>query len=587
MKFSITTIPLFSLLAALAVGCGANRTGLSDGGLLSNMCPMPVECALGSSCIGGRCVALNDQAQIVLSAEPPPRAVAVRESGPVSDTRTVRSMETIDLRLPRTRPVRGGVFGSVMGQNVRVEAQVQFLRSMSTLGETGVSTLSMLGDDLAGGIRTELAPGLYDAVVEPTDQTAFPPVRLRQFLTVREGAPTDVTEFVLQYNSLLNVSGAVLDRDVGAGVGGLYVRAVDAEGNAVSTRAVTTNGSGSFRLQLSPSAVGSPWSLEITSGAPISPMAQQLPPSRFVYRIAATSLVPNVHAGYEGLSITIPGLARFAQTAEGICPGCVAVEASVKTERLESVPSSTVYFHGSVIPDLPRGHVAWYESYARTNADGDFNVYLVPGGYDAVITPEDTANRLAITSTELLVPEVALRGPTLTVHDRASIVGRLQNSDGEPIAMDGCTVRAIPLRDQSSNGTTAVIAAREATVMTAPDGSYQLNVDPGRYVLLATPVIDTGFAAAVHLTSIDRTTTRANETTAPVPLVLDTPVIVRGRVLDASGAILPNARVRAAARVVLRTMVGGNVSEVALDVPLDSDSTNENGEYELLVPPSM
>jgi hypothetical protein len=521
---------------------------------------------------------------IVLTAEPP-RLVSTREIGSISDAREVRSLESVDIQLPRTRPVRGDVFGTVMGQNVRVEAQVRFVRSMASLGELGVTALAMVGDEAIAGVHTDLSPGLYDAFVEPTDQTAFPPVRLREFLNVRDDRP--VTEFVVPYTALLSVSGAILDRDVGAGVGGLFVRAVDAEGNAVSTRAVTTNGTGSFRLQLSPSADSSPWSLEITTGAPISQMAREMPPSRFVYRIAASALSANPRAGYEGLSVTIPGLARFAQTAEGICPGCVTVDASVKTDRLENVGGATVYLHGSVITDLPRGHVAWYESYARTDVSGDFIVSLVPGGYDAVITPQDTANRLAITSSELLVPEMGLRGRTLTVHDRAPINGRLQAPNGAPMPLEGVVVRAIPLRDQGSNGTTAVVNGREVSAQTAEDGSYTVYVDPGRYVLLALPAADTGFAAAVHLEPIDRTVTRASDATDQIRLPLSTPVVVRGRVRDAMGALLPNARVSAAARVVLRTLIGQQSTEVALDLPLASETTNANGEYELIVPPTM
>ncbi len=574
--------------AALLTGCAAQGQPRSpDGGIVvTNMCMRPTDCSASASCVGGRCVARDERARIVLTAEPP-RVVAARENGSVSDMREVRSQESVDIRLPRTRPVRGGVFGTVMGQVVRVEAQVRFARSMATLGELGVSALSMVGEEATAGIRTELAPGLYDAFVEPTDQTAFPPVRLREFLTVRESANQDPTEFSLQYNSLLAVSGSVLDRDVGAGVGGLFVRAVDSAGNAMSTRGVTTNGSGSFRLALSPSADSTPWSLEITTGAPISQVARELPPSRFVYRIASTALAANPRAGYEGLSITIPGLARFAQTAEGICPGCVAVEASVQTERLENVAGSTVYLHGSVIPDLPRGHVAWYESYARTDMNGDFNVWLVPGGYDAVITPQESSNKLGITSTEMLVPEMPLRGRTLTVRDRVPIRGRLQDSSGGAVPLGGVVVRAIPLREQGSSGTTTISTGREVSAETFADGTYTLMVDPGRYVLLATPAPDTGFAAAVHLTPVDRIIPRATDATEQFALSLAAPVFVRGRVLDAAGMVLQNARVSAAARVVLRTTIDMVTTEVALDLPLASDMTGPAGDYELLVPPVM
>ncbi len=578
---SILTATALSACSALAPFVGPR-----------NACSTDVQCGAEASCVEARCVARQSSTWVVLAATPA-NSNQQRAFAPTTLAhQEVRAGSTRDITLARAREVRGVVRAPAGSADALVNANVRFVRSDAAANDPGVVRFSSASSDEATqGFSVFLAEGQYDVFVEPRpvaptnpmgmEVQSLPPLVLRGALTVDfRMDPALPLPFGISYSDTLEVSGFIVDRDAGAGVGDLLVRIVDDKGAPLSTRGQTSTGSGAFRIGLAPQGSAQRWSLEISSAESAPTTGAAATSARAVYRIERDALLSN--GELTGLQVRIPGLNRLARTTEGACVGCVPIEASVEraVRPLDETAglSASVFMHGS-LEDLPAGHHAWFEAYARSDARGAFTTFVLPGNYQVNITPEDESYALALSTLRV---STMVRGRTFTVPLKTSVNGVVRASLPNASPMSLVDIEAIPLNEPAPSGSAPALAPRAQTGRTDGAGAFSLRLDPGRYLIVARPSSATGFAAALTAQPVVVTTDGA---TPSVSLSVGAPIALRGRVLA------PNqfdpvaaASVQAFARVPYTLSTGTSSS---VDVSMFSAEADEDGEFEALLPAGL
>jgi|LNFM01.1.fsa_nt_gb hypothetical protein len=554
-----------------------------------NACGVAGDCGEGAMCVEARCVAQSSATTAVVLTAIPAENDSQRAFAPVTlPQEVVRSQSTVDVTLARSREVTGVVRAPPGSREPFVNALVRFVRSGTN--EAGVSVFSSATEDeTTSGFSVFLATGTYDVFIEPrvvatpdpmNMQQTRPPLIEREFLVVNADAvSSEPQRHNLVYGEPLVVSGFIVDRDLGAGVGELLVRAVDSRGALISTRGTTATGNGAFNIGIMLDQRSPEWFLEVSTGdTPSTTAAARMPPTtaRMVYRIASSALVSGGGA-LTGLQVRIPGLQRLSRTPDGACVGCVDVEATVeRAVRSPDAPSgllATIYMRGQ-LEQLPMGHQAWFEVLARSTASGSITTAVLPGNYQVIITPEDEA--FALTQSTLRVSTM-VRGRTFSVPLRPVLQGSLRAETSRSVGMGGVEIEARPLDASTLN--LPVATARATTSVTDATGRFSLELDPGRYVIVARPDPSTGFAAVVHPTPVE---VRMDTARAELALVARPPLTLRGRVNTPGSSLgAPGARVRAFGRVAYESQ---SAMMSTIDVPVAEDVADRTGLFELLLP---
>jgi hypothetical protein len=588
---SMTRRSALALVTMLA-GCSASAVHVPTS---INQCTSALDCGSDAMCSEFRCVARQASTSVGFIAAPS-RTALQRSFAPVTlAPRELRSNATVDLTLARAREVRGWVRTSINGQQTFVSAVVRFQRVDSD--EPGVSVFaSATEEESTSGFSVFLPIGTYDVFVEPREVASTMPMTMPQTrppfvergFTVR---PSDQEQgpqpYLIAYSEPLAVTGFIVDRELGAGVGGLLVRAVDSKGALISTRSTTATGSGAFNLgimlreSMTRGTVGGPtWFLEVSSAEPPSSSTarEAQTTARMVYRIASSAL--SADGSLTGLQVRIPGLSRFDRGINGACNECVAVEATV--ERAVPTPgepkglAASVYMR-STLEDLPPGHQAWFEVLARTNSTGAINTAVLPGTYQVTITPEDEP--YALTQSTLRVSTM-VRGRTFEVPLKRSLDGFVRGETTNTVAMSGVTIEALALDAGAS--TAPIVTARSATTQSLDDGSFSLRLDPGRYLIIARPPSSTGFASILHPVPVE---VGVEGSLPPIMLVARPPIAIEGHVYTPGGIEgAAAASIEAFARF---SYVGAGGAMRTMDVRVAETFSNTMGEFDLLLPPGL
>lgn len=578
---SLCHSPVFASALGVA-GCSALAPVVS----VRNTCTSTADCGPQATCVESRCIAWQASTWAVLSAIPASTNQQRTFATTTLPQREFRATSTVDITLARAREVRGVVRAPQGASAPLVNALVRFARSDAPADAPVVEQFSSASsDESAQGFSVFLAEGQYDVFVEPrpsssmmSEADSLPPLVLRRALTVDVRTDPSLPQwFSISYSNALEVSGFVVDRDAGAGIGDLLVRIVDDKGATLSTRGQTATGSGAFKLGLALQSPEQHWSLEISSAEPTETMGPMGTSARAVYRIDRDALVTN--GVLTNLQVRVAGLYRFARTADGSCVGCVPVEATVeRAVRAANEPAgliASVYIHGP-LTDLPPGHQAWFQSYARTDTRGAFVASVLPGEYQVSITPEDEA--YALTQSTLRVATMS-RGRTFFVPLKPEVRGVVRTALSTSMPMPFTEIEAIPLNEPTAVGDVPIPAARARSGTSNRDGEFSLRLDPGRYLIVARPSASSGFAAAITTQPVIVSTMTE---TPPVSIVVQAPIALRGRVL-APNQLDPveAASMHAFARVPY-TLRNGSTSRI--DVLVFHSTTDANGSFEALLP---
>lgn len=244
--------------------------------------------------------------------------------------------------------------------------------------------------------------------------------------------------------------------------------------------------------------------------------------------------------------------------------------------------TGAVVFSSLSLAGITPGVTASYAVTVPTDERGAYATSLLPGTYRVVAIP-DPALPWAITETTWEIGESPERqaGRALVVHAKPGLLGRVRvGHSGEKLV--GATVNAVAsvaanphsVLDAALGKTPALPRASSNT--TDADGLAPLELDPGLYDLFVRPKEGSNlpwFVQPRTLVPPPAPGARTAVVDLPVPL----PILLGGRAYDIDGTPLPNAIVRAYARL-------GATSTV---VQVAETHTARDGRYKLLLPSKL
>ncbi len=553
--------------SVLGTGCGLADTGEAA---VTNHCSTDADCCSGTSCPGmscdttlSMCVSRStDHLQVAIEVIP--------ASDPsVSAPTTWDFLPPIDVSGPTQKslqmPVPITVVGRLQwaGHDRVIPAKVTFTRRDGIPGgsRTRVSTSTTASPSAAlDGSLKDYAVRLvanehYDVLVEPMADAIkeLPPMRLDD-VTVPGGG--DLTRLDLTYPAdLTELYGVVVTgaaRGTTTPVSGLQVQAIDPATERVLSSTAVTGADGGFALGLSSGATG--WVFRIGPGAdsPITPTftvdpAYLFPDSTGAVRI----LVPNV------TPVTYRGFVEDAHTGDPIAGAAL-------TLRSDDVV------------DGATGVVGSFSATTTADADGQFEVQVLPGTYQVVVTPSSSGRLGILDQTVHIVPPAGtwmVQGQVYDLPRRLVLGGKVVAPDGR--TMSGATVQALALGSMPSGLPPAARYNRSTNTVTDPTGQFGLSLDVGAYDLMIKPPVDSGFPWIVSrdlvIGASSGTTARDFDFAAPIP--------VQGELKAADGTPVVGAEVEAFG--ILDGSDGPSAFQIAHTV------TGPDGSYQLLLPPGL
>lgn len=452
-----------------------------------NACESDADCATGSRCDLERAMCVTDPAATlsvgfeVLPASDPYGGTPIPISFPVYD---------VTGPAERNLPIRGSipVRGLVHWRLEPITASVTFVLPSEIPGgpTTRVQTQSTGEPVMEEGGRfnyaTQLVPDRsYDVIVEPSGEwlSILPPLRLSPFATTNVG--TRIEDDLSYPDILTEITGVIVDAE-GAEQSGMIVRAHDASGALVSSTYTTGSdperSPGYFVLRLTPGTAQ--WLFSINASTD---------------RIVAGGITPTftVDPGAsfpgEAVRIAIPPVSDQV----------IAYQGTVEAASLPGVgQAATLTFTSADVVDDTTGVIGSFRAMTTTGEDGSFELQLLPGTYEVVITP--TNPDLAVHHEQMvrIDPEISeLRGQIFAVPDRVRYNGWAQTAD---------STRMFDARVRSQGrGSTygdmlppVAVYARSTETLTDSMGQFDLPLDIGLYDIIVEPPVGTNWPWALE-----------------------------------------------------------------------------------------
>lgn len=580
----------FGRLRALGLVAGASLLGVAGCGFDTyspadapqNACTLAEDCLAGT-CVEGLCV------------EPAPEAlrvfVEVEPVGEADRTLPHRWRFTPEVVVgpgvqDLTLPPGVEVVGQVRVGGISVPADIAFTRiqevpvgmeeALRTRTYAEPTNVDVNGTSFAADFASVLGGGgVYDVTITPTTapfasldellppttaNRVVPPLLLRNVALPTSAArwelQVDIADFATPCDANVRV-GCTLSGDIirASDLGveefetGLQVRAVErSSGRVVSSLGVTEDGH--FAVAVAPDT--GPYALRISAGTdrPLFPEVT----TDVVYddtgalRVEVPAFVPVVYAG-------------TVETAEGV----PLADAQVQFSAMGLVSADS-----GLEASLQRTVVT-----GSGDAAGQFELSLVPGVYDVIVTPAAAPTADPRDEPGILAQRVTLgdgvrevRGQVLVVPRRASFGAQIWTPAGEALPVD---VEASPLRREGAQGLVSRYN-RSATTSAGPSGWFDLRLDLGLYDIVAQPPTEGGFPwvvfPGVSVAIPGSTSARMVDIGMPVPR--------SGVVRGSDGTPLAGARVTA--YVIVDDPEGERALRVA------TTTSDAEGNYRLLLP---
>jgi len=225
--------------------------------------------------------------------------------------------------------------------------------------------------------------------------------------------------------------------------------------------------------------------------------------------------------------------------------------------------------------DETTGVTGEFQTTTRTDESGKFEVDLLPGTYEVVVSGAGSDHGVRAETVRLDASDMdTIMGQVFVLPPRARIGGEVQTRDLHPV--QGATVHADALGRTEMLPDEAARYNRSADTVTDSDGRFILGLDVGAYDLVVRPPPEAGFPWIV---SPDR---RIGFTGGHLRdrFEFSTPVVVMGELHDTNGMAVVGAELAAHGLI---TSAEGD----ARAVELGRATTDEEGRYVLLLPPRL
>ncbi|MDH3200331.1 MAG: carboxypeptidase-like regulatory domain-containing protein [Myxococcales bacterium] len=323
---------------------------------------------------------------------------------------------------------------------------------------------------------------------------------------------------------------------------GLQVHAVEKESGRVISSIGETTQSGDFAIRVSDQAA--PYVLRVTSS------------------VGGASF-PSVSVDIDLAFINDPAQRRI------LVPSVAPVQSSgaVRDGEGRGVQGASVRFSSSeIFEQSALGLVPTFSAATKTSGDGSFSLELLPGLYTVIVTPpEDAENAWAPLAAEVLVVEdVELED--LVLPSQIALSGSCTTFAGDPAGGVAIVARA---RGELGE------LQRSRLTASNQEGMFRLTVDAGRYDMLIKVTDVTGFPWLVEpelVMSQARGDMMRDYTLPP-------PIVVRGTLRAASGAVAGGAQIRA----YVFEEAGGAARPIQVAETISAD----DGSYRLLISPTL
>ncbi len=505
----------------------------------SDACPDPLRCEAGF------CVVDTDIQEIVgvevtpleadgLGPEHFP-AVTLRAGSPLPD-----------LRLASPQQLQGSV--RLDGTPPRNLAA----RLILTRRQPALPDRALRFDALAtpsGGWFVRVPPGWYDINALPTD-TSLPPQTVLglpvQSDTLHNVIIPPLTEAITVRGQIIYLDQS-FNRD--APVPGARVEAVGPDQRVVSTT-TTTADDGTFTLLLRPD-VGA-YALAVSPDPAITPalpriLVNDLQVLGASVELGTLSLGPTLPSGrrVEGRTLDING---------DPVPGVRVLAQSDLSNP--STPNITTRFSADAVSD----------------DQGRFAFALQPGTYTVqAIPPIDSGSALTAAPEREVTPPGTLfdlDAWNLRLRPKTRVRGQIRTADAAAPLPGRTRITLQNISLFGLNDGAPSTGQRNTTAISDPSGAFEALVDPGEYILQATPPVESGWASSPPVRVQIRATV-----TQEVNLCALHPSVAYGTLLDPDQRPLANAKIEL----------------FRLDSPrgpwsLGSTRTTEDGTYRLLIP---
>ena len=584
MKRAVT---LASLWALLLGGCGFFAEGPA------NRCASDAECADGTCNVDlGMCESSPREPMLVgievVPATDPFGGTVVRVSfdafelsGPLDDH---------PLALPAGVPTRGLVRDATRGP---ITANVSFhLRSAFEGGQSFVTTAQSAAELTEepgaepSNFSTQLLPNrIYDITISPNGIWAarLPPWRLPSSLQTPEGGARRVPLLAYPHecsvgelrepsptlNCLVLIEGTVVDTQREA-QDGMIVRVVPAAGGGALSSTYETGSdegrdAGYFRvlMHISDWLATGEWLFSVT---PSSERVAALGPSPS-FSVDPNGLLADDSGRYSILTPDVATVVTYSGLVESLSPSAPLANANVSFRAVDVVDSET-------------GVVGAFTTTASTGYEGEtlgrFEVQLLPGTYEVVVTPGAGDLGLRVHRQQITIGMASgteLRGQVFQLPARSAFGGTVNTSSGEAII--DALVRASPRGALSGTLAPVSMFARPNDTRTDLDGRFAMGLDVGVFDIVVEPPLRSNYPWLI------RSPQEIGGSDAPFTgdFQLDAPVPVSGVAFHEEGVPVVEGEVRAFAIVEQ----GG----VTRTIQIGRTVTDADGHYRLLLPPSL
>ncbi len=552
--------PWLVACAALLLGCERMAEGP-----VSNRCSQDAECATGtcdtaqSLCVSHPAEVLAIGVEVVPEMDPyggtplPVSFPPIDVSGPAA----------LDLELPLGVSVRGQVrsLGEPVSASVTFTLLSQIPGGPPTRIETQTFPSPMREGTEIFNYAIQLLPSrIYEVAIQPNGdwRAKLPPLRHR-FESPPEG--TRIIQTFDYSDGLPHVRGVIVDA-AGVGQAGLLVRALEPVSGRVVSSTYTTGTDpelsvGYFEIVLAPGVES--WVFSINASSSRLDAGRPSP----TFAVDPRALLE----GPEGVTILLPPVSDETITYGG------TVEIAGAPGR--GVGASLTFTSRDVV-DHATGAIGTFRTAATTrdavDDEGAFEVRLLPGTYEVVITPTRT-DLGVIRETVRIDPggRGEVLGQLFQLPARARYGGRVQTVEALP--MLDARVRGIA-RASTYDGALSGVAiyARSSEAMTDPEGQFNLPLDIGLYDVVVEPPSGTHWPWAIQR----NVPIGGADAVVTTVVALDPPVPLSGRATFVGDRPVAGAEVRAYAIVAeegaTRTIQVGRAR------------TDQDGRYTILLP---
>ncbi|HMJ10776.1 MAG TPA: hypothetical protein VK524_05180 [Polyangiaceae bacterium] len=308
-----------------------------------------------------------------------------------------------------------------------------------------------------------------------------------------------------------------------------------------------------------------------------------------------TSMAPVIVLERGALELFARGEALIDQLR--VLPSTVRFQGRIEKQGSSAPVAASLSLVAQELDQIEPGTLASFRRTLETDADGRFEVELLPGKYQVHAIPSAASGAAAVqTELEIGVAPGFQAGKVIEVKDLARLEGRVQTPSGRPVL--GASIHAVATPSGSLVGLLDAALGAQPWVprasacsgrnqscipVTETDGYFSIEADPGVFDMSVRTPDDAGFAWLVRpQLAVTEQWQDLGQLTLPLP------VLYRGTITAAETGLVPGALIRA----YIYVDAGGNVqnptagSDMNLKSVLQVAETRarDDGTFELRLP---